>query len=157
MIRHKNSGSLLINFSLFICTLAILASISAPAFNHKSKRDKFREVSDLAMPITAAINKCLGIERDQHLCDSLDHLHRYGYSPTAVEISSQVDTVALKLEQDRYKLTLTPPENNPSLPFIHDSHTYIKTAEIVDRNGRPVIEEWETDPKSGCMVAGFCQ
>lgn len=145
------------NLALVVTIVAILGAITAPSFKHKNKKDRFREISDIARPITAAVDKCLGLERVVETCDSLDKLHRYGYSATAVEISSQVDSVVLIVENSQYKLTLVPPEENSSSPFIEVLHTYRKVADIVDRNGRPVIEEWTTDPKSGCMIAGLCQ
>lgn len=150
-------GSFTLNLVLALTIVAILGAITAPSFKHKNKKDRFREISSIAIPITAAIDKCLGFERDRTLCSSLDKIHNYGYSATSVEISSHVDSVSLVLENNQYKLTLTPSEENLSSPFIKASHTYIKTADIVDRNGRSVIESWATDPKSGCMIAGLCQ
>lgn len=156
MPKNSNGGSSLINLSLILAITAILGSITAPAFKHKNQKDRFRELSDIATPITAAIDKCLGFERAVEKCDSLEKLHSYGYSATSVEIFSQIDTAVLSIDNDQYKLMLTPSEENQSSPFIKASHTYIKLADVIDRNGRPVIETWVTDPKSGCMIAGLC-
>lgn len=155
-MNKKTNGFGLIEIILLIATISVLVSTALPALKHRSERIQFRELVDIATPITAAIDKCLGFERDAKSCDSLDKIQRYGFSATAVKISSLVDSVALTLKIDQYILTLTPPEENKSSPFILASHTYIKVADIIDRNGRPVIESWMTAPKSGCMVAGLC-
>ena len=152
----KSSGNFLINFILLAACIGILASISVPALKHKNKREAFREVADTALSITNTIEKCLGLERDSTLCDTPDKLIPYGYSAVDIELNPLISDAKIILEDGKYSVTFTPPENNQKAPFILPTHDYIRETEIIDRNGRPVIESWTTNPKSGCLQEAFC-
>jgi len=154
---HKPpKGFGLIEILLLIAVIGILAGTTVPALQQHNKRSKYRDIVDQVNPVTSIINKCLGLERQITACDSLDKLPRYGYSSSVAAASTLINTLTLEYSNNRYYLRATPPDENTVHPFIDASHTYTRTAEIIDRDGRPVIEEWTTDGKSGCMSAGYC-
>lgn len=154
--KKKNSGKIIVNIALLAICFGIIASVSVPALKHKKKRDAYREVSDTALSITNTIEKCLGLERDSTLCNMPDKLIPYGYSAVEIELNPLIAEAEITFEDERYTVTITPPETNQKAPFILPKHDYIRETDIVDRNGRPVIESWKTNPKSGCLQQGFC-
>jgi len=156
MTNNKSSGKFIINFALFSICVGILAGTSVPAFKHKNQRDAYRELTDAALSVTNSVEKCLGLERDSSLCDSLEKLIPYGFSSVDIELNPLITTIDFSLESEKYQLSFLPPENNEKASFILPIHDYIRETEIIDRDGRPVIETWVTNPKSGCLRNGFC-
>jgi len=155
-MKKSYSGSALINIILLCAIIGILAGVSVPALKHKNKREAYRELTDTALSITNAIEKCLGLERDSSLCDSLEKLIPYGFSSVDIELNPLITAVDFSLESDKYHLSFVPPDSNEKAPYILPTHDYIRETQIIDRNGRPVIETWVTNPKSGCLQNGFC-
>jgi len=155
-MSKRPNGFGLIEFILLLLSIAIISGIVAPSLKHHKKRVYYRDILDIANPLTSIVEKCLGIERVSTSCHSLDQLIPYGYSPTQVEVNSIIDTIELELKNETYHLSVTPSVSNDIHPFITDEHTYNQTAEIIDRNGRPIIEDWVVDPTSGCKIAGLC-
>ena len=154
--KKQSTGKFLINLTLLSACIGIIAGVSVPALKHKNKREAYREISNTASSITNTIEKCLGLERDSTLCDTPDKLIPYGYSAVDIELNPLISEAEIVLENNKYSVTFTPPENNQKTPFILPTHDYIREADIVDRNGRPVIELWTTNPLSGCLQQGFC-
>ena len=154
--RNLSTGKFVLNLALLAIIVSILAGVSVPALKHKNKRETYREISDTALSITNTIEKCLGFERDSTLCDTPEKLIPYGYSAVNIELNSLLSEVKISLEDDKYSVIFTPPETNKNFPYILSTHNYIRETNIVDRNGRPVIESWTTNPKSGCLQQGFC-
>lgn len=151
MAKKKMIGALLITV-----TIAILAAVIIPSLKHKNQRTQYRAITDVGLSVTGTLEKCLGLERDVSACDTLEKLISHGYSSSVVKANSLIDTIELSNTDTLYTLTLTPSASNKIYPFINETLHYTRTAEIIDRNGRPVIETWQTDPLSGCMVAGLC-
>lgn len=152
----KTNGKFLINLALLSACIGILAGVSVPSLKHKNKREAYQEVSDTALSITNTIEKCLGLERDSTLCDTPDKLIPHGFSAVDIELNPLISGANIIFEDDKYSVTFTPPESNNVAPYILPTHDYIREAEIINRNGRPVIEFWTTNPKSGCLQQGFC-
>lgn len=141
---------------LLVLIIAILLVATIPALEHYKKRSQYREILDIAVPIKSAVEKCLGLTRDPQSCDTDKELVVYGGISVHASSSSSLDAVEIALIDDRYEIILTPPDINSVIPFLNATHTLVLIAEIHDRNGRPVIENWKTDPQSGCMLVGFC-
>ena len=154
--KAHSSGKILINSILCLACVGILTGVTLPALKHKNKREAYREISDTALSITNTIEKCLGLERDSALCDTPDKLIPYGYSAVEIELNPLISEATITFKDGRYSITFTPPENNQKAPFIQPTHDYIRETEIIDRNGRPVIESWTTNIKSGCLQQAFC-
>lgn len=154
--RNMSSGKFLINLVLISACIGILAGVSVPALKHKNKREAYREIADTALSVTNTIEKCLGLERDSALCNTPDKLIPYGYSAVDIKLNPLISEAKITLENDKYRVVFTPPETNQKAPFILPTHDYIRETEIIDRNGRPVIESWTTNSKSGCLHQGFC-
>lgn len=154
--RTSSSGKFIISLALATVCISILAGVAVPSLQHKKKREAYREIMDTGLSITNTIEKCLGLERSSKLCDTPDKLIPYGYSAVEIELNLLIAEAEITFKDERYTVTFTPPENNQKAPFILPSHDYIRETEIIDRNGRPVIESWTTNPKSGCLQQGFC-
>lgn len=150
------SRGLYIEALLAVIIIVTLLATALPALKHYNKRSQYRELLDLSVPVKSTIEKCLGLKRNSTNCDEEPELNMYGGISQYASSSSVLESIEVDLENDRYTVTFTPPESNSVIPFIDKTITLIITAEIVDRNGRPVIEEWKTSPKSGCKTAGLC-
>ena len=155
-MKKKSNGIGLIELLLLVAIAAILAGTTIPALKQHNKRSQYREISDISSTITGAIEKCLGLKKKSSACDNIEKIIPFGYSKSQISVNSLIDSVELIEKKGSYILTITPPESNQIYPFINDNLTYIRIANITDRNGRPIIESWETDVKSGCMLAGYC-
>jgi len=119
-------------------------------------RTNFRELVGAVDSLSSIVEKCLGFERNISSCATMEQLVPYGFSPSSIKVNSLIESITLQLENNQYHLGLTPNQTNKIHSFINDEHTYILVADIIDRNGRPIIEEWKVDPQSGCMIAGLC-
>ena len=141
---------------LIVLIIATLVAITLPALKHYNKRTQYRAILDIATPLKSTVEKCLGIKRDPKNCDEESELIVFGGISQHAESTSFLDSVGLILENSQFRLTLTPPQSNSVITYLDENLTLIQTAEIIDRNGRPIIEKWETDPQSGCMLVGLC-
>lgn len=155
-MKYRPKGFGLIELALVLVIIATISATLIPAFKHQKQRSQFREIIDLITPIEGQVNKCLGQERAVESCNTLEKNIPFGYSPTAVMISSLIGEIDLSFKNDTYWITVTPSSEANIYPFISSIHTYIRVAEVTDRDGRPIIEQWTTAPQSGCMVAGLC-
>jgi len=155
--QHKQWGVGIIDIVLVLIILGLISATTLPSLKHSKKRFQYREISDISNQIIGTIEKCLGMERDPNACSSTEKIVPYGYLYSLVTANSLIDSIDLSLNKNQYALNITPSLENSIYPFITDEHTLIRKAEVIDRNGRPIIEEWKTDPQSGCMLAGFCE
>lgn len=154
--KTRCKGGALINLILLGACIGILAGVSVPALKHKNKRSAYRELLDTALSMTNSVEKCLGLERESTHCDTLEELVRHGFSSADIAVNPLIDDVEFVLDKGVYSITFTPPSENKNAPYVLPEHTLIREAEIIDRNGRPVIEGWTTNAQSGCLRNGFC-
>ncbi len=156
-MNKKANGFGLVDVVLLIAIIGVLASTVLPSLKHHNMRTQFRAVTDIAPPIQSIVDKCLAMERSVEACSSLDKILPYGYSPTSVSANSLIESITLVHQNEQYTLTITPSQNPDINSFINEDHTHMSIARIIDRNGRPVIEDWVTAPQSGCKIASYCR
>lgn len=150
------SSGLYLEVLLLVLIVASLAATSLPALKHFNKRQQYREITEISVPVISAVEKCLGMLRVAESCDTEDELIAYGGVEIHAKSSSLIEKIEINYTSDLFELIFTPPESNQVSDFITDEHTLIKLANVVYRNDRPIIEDWETDPKSGCMISSLC-